>query len=151
MSLTLTFGCVDIPYATPPSATGKATKAVTTTTGEVAGWLENKYHVMEHYYEAREKQITEALADSMAGALETLLAGGPADAPAPFAEAESFIQNDFQQFMALDTLATLGYPGVPTKAALEGVNTRLKKRKGAPRPSLIDTGLYVNSFKCWTV
>lgn len=151
MSLTLVFGVVDVPYATPPSKTARARKAVTTTTGEVAGWLEGKYHVMEHYYEARQKQITEALADSMAGALETLLAGGPADAPAPLAEAESFIQNDFQQFMALDTLATLGYPGIPTKAALDGVNTRLKKRKGAPRPSFIDSGAYVNSFRVWTV
>jgi len=45
----------------------------------------------------------------------------------------------------------LGIPGVPTKAALRGVNHRLKhpyRRRGA-RPSFVDTSLYMSSFKAW--
>jgi len=46
-------------------------------------------------------------------------------------------------------METLGYPGVPTRAALMGVNSRLKKRRGKRRPSFRDTGLYQASFMAW--
>jgi hypothetical protein len=44
----------------------------------------------------------------------------------------------------------LGYPGVPTKASLDGVSHRFKNKRGAPgRPSFSDTGLYEDSFVAW--
>lgn len=139
MAMTLHLGVVDVPYADKSG----------TSTGDVAGYLETKYHVMEHFYELNDEKIAAKLADSLAGQLENLLAGAPTEGVQPYAEAESAIDAEFRQFLALDVLASYGYPGIPTKAALAGVNHRLKAKKGAGRPSLIDTGLYQGSFKAW--
>lgn len=136
---TLNLGVIDVPYSD-----GKGV-----TTGDVAGWLENRYHPMEIFYEINQEKIATALADSVAGALESLLMGGPTDSAQAFAGGASAIEAAFREFLSLDVMASLGYPGVPTAAALAGVNHRLKAKKGAPRPSLIDTGLYEASFRSW--
>lgn len=148
MSLTLNLGVVDVPYADPPSKDGKA-KPHNVTTGDVAGWLENKYHPVQIFYEQNAEKIAGYLSESLAGALESVLMGAPAESAAPFAAAETMIDNDFRQFLALGVMEQLGYPGVPTKAALEGRSSRLKKGRGARRPSFVDTGLYVQSFRTW--
>ena len=144
--LTLNMGVVDIPYATPPSEEGAANTA---TTGQVAGYLENKYHVMEIFYSQNEQWVADQLVDSLAGSLENILSGAPTAPVATFAEAESAIAEKFRAFLTLDTMATLGYPGVPTQAALDGVNHRLKSKHGPSRPSFIDTGTYQSSAKVW--
>jgi hypothetical protein len=49
-------------------------------------------------------------------------------------------------------IESMGLRGVPTKAALKGINHRLRHpyRKSNPRrPSFVDTGLYVASFRAW--
>ena len=164
-SLTLNLGVLDIPYATPPAETktpkakkGKANRPVkprsengTQTTGDVAGYLEKDYGVMQSFYDAKEGQIAKALEDSVAAALENLMLGSPAIAN-PFAEAQEEIESMFKHFISSQEVEHVGIEGVPTQAAKDGVNHRLKHpyAKGNPRrPSFIDTGLYVANFKAW--
>jgi hypothetical protein len=70
--------------------------------------------------------------------------------PEPFASSKSQkIDDTFHKFLDSKEMETLGIPGVPTAAALKGVSHRLKLKKGAPRPSFIDTGMYQAHFKSW--
>ena len=117
------------------------------TTGDVAGWLEDKYKPMEAYLATHGQEVADNLAQSMLGAMEAQLMGGPAGDP--YAEGASKIEEGFKAFLSAGEIETLGIPGLPTGAASRGVNHRLKLKKGAPRPSLIDTGLYQSSFKAW--
>ena len=52
----------------------------------------------------------------------------------------SMIRN--QEFNAL-------LPGVPTKAALEGRNSKKRIWKGPPRPSFIDGGALIKNLRVW--
>lgn len=134
----LHIGVVDQPYNGPEGRT----------TGDVAEILEKKYGIMGVFAEVHGNDIADALADSMAGALDNLLMGAPIGAD-PFAEGCSNIDTTFRQFLSSHEIAGQGIEGVPTQAALDGVNHRLKIRKGAARPSFIDTGLYQASEKSW--
>jgi hypothetical protein len=175
----LHLGVVDIPYASAPQPTNapriaKAAKPTKSgqprkvrakkhgpwkpgmhvesgeqTTGDVAQWLENKYHVMEAYFAINAQKIGDELAESRMGALENEMMGAPVGQD-PYAGAMEDIDQGFRDFLTNDGMAQLGLPGVPTEAALRGVNHRLKIKKGAPRPSFIDTGNYQASFKAWT-
>lgn len=149
MPLTLNLGEIDAPYSTPPAKDGKDAKPNSATTGDVAGWLEDRYHPMLHFYEMQQGVIAKEVADSLVGSLESAAMGAPSEGANPFGAAESAIEIAFKQFLTLRTLETLGYPGLPTQAALDGVNHRLKLKRGPRRPSLIDTGLYQASFKAW--
>ena len=157
----LTFGVTDIPYAAngkiPPKVAqakkGKANKPLEKTageekavsTGDVAEWLESEYHVMETFARMNEENIAKYLENSLAGSLENTMMGAP-PAANPYAGAESAIEDRFKQFLLLNEIEGSGIPGVPTTAAMKGVNHRLKSGKGSPRPSFIDTGLYESSF-----
>lgn len=171
--ITLHLGVIDQPYtsydggkkAANPKRRGKAApppaKAKrTVTTAQVAGWLEARYHVMEIFYEV-DGGVQAALRESVQDAMENVMMGAPVGAN-PFLEATSDIQRRFKQFISNRTMETLGYPGVPTKAALEGISSRFKahrsgqglvRRKGSVaglrRPSFRDTGLYQASFMAW--
>lgn len=56
---------------------------------------------------------------------------------------------EFNLFLEREEMAGLDVDGVPTKAALEGRNSRLKKKRGPRRPSFIDGGLFKASFIAW--
>jgi hypothetical protein len=148
-------GVIDLPYANAPQKTKKGKrkkrqKGATQTTGDVAEWLENKYHIMRIFFELHEKDIARLLEESMAGALENVLMGAPATPlPQAFAGAEQKINDMFQKFLDNKELERLGYSGVPTRAALEGKSARFKSGKGPRRPSFIDTGLYESAFRAW--
>lgn len=158
----LILGVTDIPYTNSrslptPKAIAKARKkpprpaagsASTVTTGDVAEILEQKYHIMEVFVDRHEEQIGDILANSMAGELENVLMGAP-PANDPFGAATSAIEAEFRAFLDRDEMAEASVPGVPTKAARMGVNHRLKKKRGAPRQSFIDTGLYQASMIAW--
>lgn len=163
--LTLNLGVIDLPYANPPKRTrtpkakkGKANKPIklkaasgTQTTGDVAEYLEKDYGVMQTFYDAKEEQIAKAFESSVASALENLMLGSPAIGN-PFAEAQDEIEAMFKHFLSSQEVEHAGIPGVPTQAAQNGVNHRLKHpyAKGNPRrPSFIDTGLYMANFKAW--
>lgn len=159
--LILHLGVVDVPYNEPP-AQGRRPKKVaagTQTTGDVAEWLEDKYRVMGTFVDNHLDDVARTLGRAMAGHLENLLMGAPAS-PAPLAGATSAIERDFHKFLESQEMDRLGVPGVPTEASLQGIshrfkNPRFKVIKGKkvlrdPRPSFIDTGIYVNSFTAWT-
>jgi hypothetical protein len=161
----LHLGVIDIPYVEQESA--RATRArlkkgksrgriaklfnKTATTGDVAEILEAKYHVMRIFFELHKEEVIEDIAQSLVGAMESIQLGAPLRI-SPFGAAESSIQARFKQFLANREIEHVGYPGVPTQAALDGVNHRLKHpyaSKNKRRPSFIDTGLYSSSFKSW--
>lgn len=132
----LHLGVVDIPYADKSGAT----------TGDVAEWLENHYGVMQFFYSRHESEIAAALKDSVEGALESLLLGAPPSVNI-FGAAVSQIEDIFRKF--LDAKEMDGQPGVPTAASLRGESKRFKTKRGPPRPSFIDTGLYEADFVGW--
>lgn len=170
MTLTLHLGVVDIPYAdssyeappkkmrlggakrgkaeAPPTKKGGGAK----TTGDVAEILEDKYHVIEFFYEDLGGElIAGALENSVLGAIESVVLGAPVDSIRPTAEAEGEIEAAFRHF--LDQREMDGHaPGVPTAASVAGVNHRFLHpyaKSNKSRPSFIDTGLYQANFKAW--
>lgn len=159
MSINLHLGVIDLPYQTNRQ-----------TTGEIAQYLENKYNIMEGFYQLYQDEIAKALAHSMAGSLNSILNGANASTHDPFGSATSLIDVKFKQFISNEEITkfagniqyrTAGGSTIPTKAALEGRSSRFKigknwkwikkgkKSIGVRRPSFIDTGLYQASFKSW--
>lgn len=145
----LHLGVADVPYSDAPQP-DKSSKTATPneTTGDVAERLEDKYHIMQIFYEQHKADIAKALEGSLAGALENLLMGGPSNVAA-FGAATSQIETLFKKFLTDKEMDSLGFPGIPTKASLLGISHRFKGKRGPPRPSFIDTGLYETSFKSW--
>lgn len=132
-------GIIPVPYVDEPGVD----------TGDVAQWLENKYDVMGRFWLLNQQQFADDMAESVAGIIENMMAGAPAGMD-PFASAMGDIETQFHLYIANEDITQTGGNGVPTKAALDGVNHRLKLRHGPRRPSFLDTGLYENSFKAWT-
>jgi hypothetical protein len=130
-------GVTDVTYATGAK-----------TTGDVAEILEDKYHIMQVFYEQHKEDVAEDLEQSLSGAMESMMAGAP-PSNRPFGSAEAAIEERFKRFLSEAEMDALGYPGVPTAAALAGVSHRFKTKKGSPRPSFIDTGLFQSSFVVW--
>jgi hypothetical protein len=148
--LTLHFGVVDLPYSARARTARQRARAGTKTTGDVAEWLENRYHVMEVFYEEKAVEIEDDLSDGLQGAIESMLMGAPPQL-APFGSGIAKIEDRFKQFISTKEIERVGIAGVPTEAALRGVSHRFKRPyvRRAPRPSFIDTGLFVASFKAW--
>lgn len=121
------------------------------TTGEVATILEKEYHVMGNFYKAHEQEIRAALTDSVRGALVNVLAGGPLGNP--YEQGCERIKVLFNNFLDSAEIEHMGVEGVPTAAALAGVNHRKKHpyaKENGRRPSFLDTTTYEQSFKAWT-
>jgi len=141
----------------------------TTTTGKVAEYLENDYHVMRTFVELHETEIGEHLASEFAGAIEDLAQGKPVhlDALGPMHK----IEEGFRDY--LDRGEWESTSGQVIQAAREGISHRFKsvsgktvsarsiasgkvkakgmvlKRNRGPRKAFIDTGLYQASFAAW--
>lgn len=146
---TLYLGVVDIPYQ---PTQGRTDTTGLPSTGDVAEILEEEYGIMAKFVETNESKIAEHLADSVAGAIETMAMGGPT-IENPLLEGLSGIEEDFRRYLESQEAERVGIPGTPTKAALDGVNHRLKHpyAKANPRrPSFVDTGQYQLAFKTWT-
>lgn len=127
----------------------RSAKARAMSTGDVAEILEAKYGLMAAFYRAHERDIGRAIESSLSGALESLLMGQAVD---PWGAGMQVIQQEFRDFINSKEAERVGIPGTPTKAALMGVNHRLKrpyKRSNPRRPSFRDTGLLSNSFRSW--
>lgn len=124
------------------------------TTGDVATILEAHYGVIGGYVDLHIDDIARSLENSFAGAIESLMMGAPPSLNV-FGKATSEIDFGFREYLDKEEItqignaAGIGIAGVPTKAALEGVNHRLKIRRGARRPSFIDTGIFQSSFHSW--
>lgn len=118
------------------------------TTGDLAEILEGKYDLFRGFVEANLEEIADKMAESLDGSIENILAGGPAPEN-PYAEAMDWIRTRFQQFLDSGESETIGMIGVPTGAALAGVNRRLKMRRGPRRESFIDSGLLRATLMAW--
>jgi hypothetical protein len=157
----INLGVIDLPYRvySEPSPPKKITKRkkppkpaeptlATTTTGSVAEELESQYGIMAVFADKYSAKIAAELENAAAGAMETFLMGGSPDLD--LRTAFDQLESDFRGFLDREEIAQAGVAGVPTKAALEGINHRLKDpRTGQRRPSFIDTGQYQASFKMW--
>lgn len=140
-----------MPYANAPRPADSKAASGSQTTGDVAEWLENKYHIMEIFATVHSNDIAKELENSVAGALESLMMGAPPRDDA-FASAASKIKTGFQTFLLSGEMEHLGYPGVPTGAALKGIDHRLKHpyaKSNSRRVSFSDTGLYETSSRVW--
>lgn len=162
---TLHLGVVDFPYVkhvAPPQRRvavktrkgGKPTAFTAPpsggeTTGDVATWLEDKYHVMEVFFEeAGVDSIRKAIEHSAEMAVEALILGNQAPGLTLTSQAETEIKQAFDVFITLQ-LADGIIPGVPTQAALKGVNHSLLHpyaKSNPERPSFRDTGTYRGAF-----
>ena len=119
------------------------------TTGDVATILEDRYHVMELFYELNMEGIAKALETSIAGNIENVLMGNYGSNN-PHAAAESDIEAMFKSFLSNRGLDNSGARGVPTMAALKGINHRLAHpyaKSNPERPSFIDTSVYQANFR----
>lgn len=166
MTIVLHFGVNDIPYAHHQPAgsrrvavrvrRGQVPKAISApahgaeTTGDVAEWLEEKYHVIEIFYEEIGHDLmAKALEHSLQGAIMDVMMGKPHDLVAPFKTAEDEVRAAFQFFIEQKEMDGHA-PGVPTLAALKGINHRLKHpyaKSNPSRPSFDDTGTYMQAFR----
>jgi hypothetical protein len=141
--LTLHLGVLVQPYRSSTA------KAAALTTADVAEILEAKYELMGTFYRVHQDVVMGAVARSMEGALESLMMGRRVDT---WGSATQVIQSEFRRFISSREAEKVGIPGTPTKAALRGVNHRLKHpyaKRNARRPSFRDTGLYMASFRAW--
>ncbi|HAH3493639.1 TPA: hypothetical protein GGB16_01400 [Escherichia coli] len=133
--ITFHLGVIDIPYGDED-----------TTTGDVAEYLEEKYQIMQTFFDRYGNDIADLMSKDLAASLENMFAGAP-PAKDPFAEAMSKVHNLFVAF--LDNQEMNGMPGVPTRRALDGISKRLKNKKGDPRESFVDTGTYQAAMRAW--
>jgi hypothetical protein len=132
-------------FVQPYSNSGRTVRAVTT--GDVAQWLENKYEIMGTFYKVHADDVFgPAIENSLEGSLESLLMGRAVD---PWASAMTTIEQRFRTFISSREVERVGIRGTPTKAALKGINPRLKRGRGPRRPSFRAAGLYMNAFRAW--
>jgi len=118
------------------------------TTGDLAEILERRYGLYSVFLDANLEKIEEQVAESLADAIDNMVAGAPAPEN-PFAGAEQAVARDFINYLDTSEIEKIGVRGTPTEAALRGVNHRLKKNKGARRPSFIDTGTLRAATTAW--
>lgn len=135
------------PYAT---AEGK-------NTFEVATILEDKYSLMGTFVDLHGVDISNAVEKRVAAMVERTFAGGSsADTLAMLVAPLSGVEQKFRVYLDKEEMAGV-VGGVPTQAALNGVNSRKKRiyrgknpeKMQARRASFIDTGLFRNNFRCW--
>lgn len=120
------------------------------TTFEVATFLEEKYGIMQAFYDTNQVHIGEMIADGLAGHLESVIMGAPVSDP--YASATQEIDAMFKDFITTGQAERVGIPGAPTAAALKGISHRKAHpyaKANARRESFRDTGLYQASFKSW--
>lgn len=154
----LHLGVVDFPYSYDQQAVSKKGKPLkkkrrvtkSITTGEVAEFIENEYHVMESFFEVHGDEVMNDIVDAYEGSLDNMLLGGPSRSN-PGQEGLEKAEQRFRDFLANREMDTMGVPGIPTQAALEGVSHRFAHpyAKRSERPSFIDTGTYASAFKAW--
>lgn len=134
----INLGVIDIPYdyGIAPA-----------TTHQVADDLEDRYQLFTNFYHEHEEEIIREVNEAITLQLINHISYG-----APFDESEiilSGVVKAFSLFLEREEMAGLDVDGVPTLAALEGINSRLKIHHGPRRPSFIDGGLFISSVTAW--
>ena len=133
--ITFHLGVIDIPY-----------EDENTTTGDVAEYLEEKYQIMQTFFDRYGNDIADLMSKDLAANLENMLAGAP-PLRDPLAESMSRVHDLFVAF--LDNEEMNGMSGVPTRRALLGISKRFKIKKGDPRACFIDSGFYQAAMRAW--
>jgi len=155
----LALGVLDVAYS---DANGGGAK----TTGDVAQILEGRYAVIETFYESRKDKIAEWMAEAISDEIDHIVNGRRPNRE-PLAGAMEQIEAEFRAFLDANEMAHLvaGFTdyerdyfisktGGFTGAASRGVNHRLKNPYSSENPArvaFVDTGLYQQSFRAWTV
>lgn len=153
MTITFNLGVTNkpYPYTTRLRHVAGKRRRVTApkTTVEVMEILEAKYGVIDAFYTSKKPVIDKICLRYLKADLDHQMRGGDASKN-PLAGAMVEIEELFVKFIEKRQVEKLGIPGVPTQAALQGVqHKRGRKTFGARRPSFDDTGLYKNSFRAW--
>lgn len=134
-------GVIDQPYRNGASVT----------TADVGRFLEARYGVLGRFFELHKDQFADDLAESVAKALENIMAGAPPGID-PFASAVQDIEQQFRLFIQFEDITETRGPGkVPTQASLDRRIKFKRRRKGMTRGSVsfVETGLWSTSFKAW--
>jgi hypothetical protein len=127
----------------------RSPKAGAMTTGDVAEILEAKYGLFTAFWRVHDQDCAGDLEVSLGGAMESLMMGRAVD---PWGSATQAIAQRMRDFINSKEAERVSMPGVPTKAAMRGVNHRLAhpyRRSNPRRPSFRDTGLLTNSMRVW--
>ena len=121
------------------------------TTGSVANYLEERYGVMQMFYDRYADQINNDITQRLLDALESNLSN-PFDAPI------DDITKTFHSYLETREVEQDNNK-LPSQRAIDGYKSRMKNpthmKKGKKlvkrprRESLIDTGVYMNSFVAW--
>lgn len=116
------------------------------TTYEVAEELQDNYQIFTHFWETHADDIISEVGETVGLALINHIKYG---APMHSGELLGETMQAFNIFLEREEMAGLSVDGVPTLAAKQGKNTRLKQERGERRPSFIDGGLFKSSFVAW--
>lgn len=130
-------GIIDIPYDYGETSA---------TTYEVAEDLQDRYQLFTHFWETHIEEISAEVGEALAYALINHIQHG---SPLTSNELLGETMQQFNIFIEREEMAGLSIDGVPTQAALEGKNSRLKVERGERRPSFKDGGLFKSSFIAW--
>lgn len=130
-------GVIDLPYDYGDTSA---------TTFEVAEILEEKYLLFSNFWELHKGDIVPEVGEALAYSLINHIQHG---APLTSGELLGDTMRTFNIFLENEEMAGLAVDGVPTLAALDGRNSRLKQKYGERRPSFIDGGLFKSSFVAW--
>lgn len=149
----LNLGVVDVGYTDSEGSV---------TTGDVAGWLEDRYHIMRTFLELNEGFIGQCLIDAASGAIESIAQGRPVpglnaelntrlDARQLFGSSvNERIEERFRDFLDAGEMNRYLPPTQQSQAAAQGINHRKKNpNTGQGRQAFIDTGLYQAAFRAW--
>lgn len=130
-------GVIDMPYDYGDTSA---------TTFEVAEALEERYKIFTHFWEEHKGTIAPEVGEALAYSIINHIQHG---APLVSGELLGDTMRTFNIFLENEEMAGLAVDGVPTLAALDGRNSRLKQKYGERRPSFIDGGLFKSSFVAW--
>lgn len=116
------------------------------TTFEVAEILEDKYQLFSNFWELHKGEIVPEVGEALAHSIINHIQHG---APLAGGEMLGDTMRTFSIFLENEEMAGLNVDNVPTQAAKDGRNSRLKQKYGERRPSFIDGGLFKSSFVAW--
>ena len=147
-------GFESLPYTTRSSRTraklGKGVRIAKgygegTTSAEVAKELEERYNLVDTFYLGVEDELSSALEEFYGEKIEAIMMEKP---PKKILgdELTSKVEEEFRKYLLKEE------HGIHTLAARRGVShlsPQPYSRKNPPRPSFIDTGLYMKSFRAW--
>lgn len=134
-------GVVDVGYTDDNGAT---------TTGDVAGYLEDRYHVMRTFVEIYGDKIHAAIVDEVSGAIESI-AMGKRVPQLNLQPAGAKIEQMFRGFLDTGEMNALIGSYKVSDATLSKSSRRKsgKMPDGQQRQAFVDSGLYQASSRVW--